>query len=133
MYVYIQSEPGLFTVGFYDPFGKWQPESDHQNREMAAVRVATLNGNTAAVAPGSGSGHGEDLPGKIKVAQFGNSALWLQRTDFHREGTHIAMLREDCNPDYIKLVTDEMVRRYNLFPAYEKGFMEVAKSVLSNS
>ena len=44
MYVYIQSEPGLWTVGFYDPKGKWHPESDHSNQEDAAKRVAYLNG-----------------------------------------------------------------------------------------
>ncbi len=43
-YVYIQSEPGLWTVGFYDPTGKWHPESDHGSRADAADRVAYLNG-----------------------------------------------------------------------------------------
>lgn len=33
MYVYIQSEPSLWTVGFYDPSGKWQSESDHDTKE----------------------------------------------------------------------------------------------------
>ncbi len=57
-YVYIQSEragqkisPGnymehnLYTVGFYAPNGKWEPESDHSDREEAAKRVAYLNGS----------------------------------------------------------------------------------------
>ncbi len=44
MYVYIQSEPGLFTTGFYSPDGKWHPESDHETREAAAERVNYLNG-----------------------------------------------------------------------------------------
>ena len=43
-YVYIQSEPGLWTVGFYNPDGKWEPESDHPVREDAAARVHYLNG-----------------------------------------------------------------------------------------
>lgn len=56
-YVYIQSERSgqkisegnymehdLFTVGFYDPSGKWEPESDHSTREEAALRVHYLNG-----------------------------------------------------------------------------------------
>jgi len=30
-YVYIRSEPQLWTVGFYKPDGKWEPESDHDN------------------------------------------------------------------------------------------------------
>lgn len=46
MYVYIRSEPGLFTVGFCDPSGKWHPESDHSNQEDAANRVHFLNGGT---------------------------------------------------------------------------------------
>lgn len=44
MYVYIKSEPGLWTVGFYDPNGKWIPESDYSSAEEAAARVHYLNG-----------------------------------------------------------------------------------------
>ncbi len=44
MYVYIKSEMGLWTVGFYTPSGEWEPESDHDDRESAARRVAWLNG-----------------------------------------------------------------------------------------
>jgi hypothetical protein len=45
MYVYVQSEPGLYSVGFYDPQGVWHPETDHSSREAAANRVAWLNGS----------------------------------------------------------------------------------------
>ena len=44
MYVYKQSEPGLYTVGFYGPNGKWEPESDHTSIASAASRVNFLNG-----------------------------------------------------------------------------------------
>lgn len=44
MYVYLQSEPGLWTVGYYDPSGKWMPESDHASKDEAAKRVRWLNG-----------------------------------------------------------------------------------------
>jgi len=44
MYVYIKSEPGLYTVGFYRPGGEWNPESDYNDREEAAKRVNFLNG-----------------------------------------------------------------------------------------
>ena len=44
MYVYKQTEPGLFTVGFYQPDGVWVPESDHGNIIDASKRVAFLNG-----------------------------------------------------------------------------------------
>jgi hypothetical protein len=48
-WVYIQSEhgPDLFTVGFYDPAGRWQQDSDHSTREEAAARVHYLNGGNA--------------------------------------------------------------------------------------
>jgi hypothetical protein len=54
MYVYIETErniqtpegvKNLYTVGFYDPDGKFQPESDYNDPEQAAARVAYLNGN----------------------------------------------------------------------------------------
>lgn len=44
MYVYIKSEQYLWTVGFYDPSGKWIPESDHESEESASKRVHYLNG-----------------------------------------------------------------------------------------
>ena len=52
-YVYIESERWrddkgythiLYTVGFYMPDGKWEPESDHSDRAEAAKRVHYLNG-----------------------------------------------------------------------------------------
>jgi hypothetical protein len=44
MYVYIRSEPNLWTVGHYTPDGKWVAESDYDSREAAAARVHYLNG-----------------------------------------------------------------------------------------
>ena len=48
MWVYFQSEalPRLWTVGFYDPEGEWNPDSDWDEREDAATRAAWLNGST---------------------------------------------------------------------------------------
>jgi hypothetical protein len=43
-YVYIRTQDDLWTVGFYTPSGKWQAESDHDEPEKAAERVAWLNG-----------------------------------------------------------------------------------------
>ena len=43
-YVYIQTESGLWTVGFYRPDGSWEPESDYSDKEEAAKRVHWLNG-----------------------------------------------------------------------------------------
>lgn len=47
MYVYIKSQPGLWTVGFYNPHGGWVPESDYDSIENAAARVNYLNGGSA--------------------------------------------------------------------------------------
>ncbi len=44
MYIYIQSESNLWTVGFYRPDGTFEPESDHMTAEAAADRVRWLNG-----------------------------------------------------------------------------------------
>lgn len=44
MWVYIRSESCLWTVGFYAPDGRWEPESDHGSPEEAAKRVRYLNG-----------------------------------------------------------------------------------------
>jgi hypothetical protein len=48
MYVYIKSEPNLWTVGFYDSRGTWHSDSDHDSREGAAARCAWLNGMAIA-------------------------------------------------------------------------------------
>ena len=44
MWVYIESEHNLWTVGFYAPDGKWNHDSDHDTRESARERVNYLNG-----------------------------------------------------------------------------------------
>ena len=43
-WVYIQSEPNLWTVGFYTPDGDWCAESDYPVKDWAAARVHYLNG-----------------------------------------------------------------------------------------
>jgi hypothetical protein len=48
MWVYVRSEPGLWTVGFFDPDGRWHSDSDHSEREDAAARVAFLNGKACS-------------------------------------------------------------------------------------
>lgn len=44
MWVYIQSESNVWTVGFYTPEGEWFSESDYPDSESAAKRVHYLNG-----------------------------------------------------------------------------------------
>ena len=45
MFTILETERGLFTVGHYDPTGKWHPHSDHSNIEEAENKAAFLNGN----------------------------------------------------------------------------------------
>ena len=44
MYVYQHTESNLYTVGFFKPDGEWNPESDHETENAAALRVHWLNG-----------------------------------------------------------------------------------------
>jgi len=44
MWVYIKSEPQLYTVGFYAPDGKFNTDSDWNTKDEAATRVHYLNG-----------------------------------------------------------------------------------------
>lgn len=44
IWVYILSEPDLWTVGFYDPLGQWHTDGDFNDREQAAKRCHWLNG-----------------------------------------------------------------------------------------
>lgn len=48
-YVYIRSEPGLFTVGFYRPDGEFETDSDHTEQNAARERVHYLNGGAREV------------------------------------------------------------------------------------
>ena len=47
-FVYLRSEPGLWTVGFYTPTGEWIAESDHDHTPDVATWGAYLNGGGEA-------------------------------------------------------------------------------------
>ena len=51
MYVYIETERFLWTVGFYDPTGKFHSDSDYPHVEEAAARVNYLNGGKGEERP----------------------------------------------------------------------------------
>lgn len=44
-YVYRQTEPSLWTVGYYDPSGAWHPNRDCGSSDYAAALIAWLNGS----------------------------------------------------------------------------------------
>lgn len=69
MYVYVRSEPSLWTVGHYDPTGKWHPDSDHGRAEEAAERVAWLNGGRRpTICKGAGEIIEQPLgPGRVEA------------------------------------------------------------------
>ena len=48
MWVFQRTEPGLFTVGFFGPDGRWRTDTDHETKEAAAARVHYLNGGGTA-------------------------------------------------------------------------------------
>lgn len=43
-WIYKQSEPGLWTVGYCNPDGRFEPVSDHESQDEAAAQVHYLNG-----------------------------------------------------------------------------------------
>jgi hypothetical protein len=49
IWVYIRSEPGLYTVGFYSPDGKWHTDSDWSSQEEAGERCHYLNGGKSPI------------------------------------------------------------------------------------
>lgn len=44
MWVYKQTESGLWQAGFYAPDKQWYPDKDYSTRDEAAARVSYLNG-----------------------------------------------------------------------------------------
>jgi hypothetical protein len=44
MWVYKETSPGLWQVGFFSPSGQWYPESNHKDKDSAAERVRWLHG-----------------------------------------------------------------------------------------
>lgn len=48
-YFYIETQPGLFTVGTESRNGEFLPDSDHSIREEAAQRVHELNGGNSCI------------------------------------------------------------------------------------
>lgn len=67
MFVYIKSEPGLWTVGHYSGGEKWMAESDHTSESEAADRAAYLNGGNVGPDPSDLQLIGEWLCGQVSL------------------------------------------------------------------
>jgi len=97
-YVYIQSEPGLWTVGFYTPDGKWMSESDHPSTEAAAAQVHYLNGGNLSNEPEIAALRQDkaELVKALDRIEF----IWTQGSVVQScpwcKGTRIAGHKEDC-------------------------------------
>lgn len=44
MYVVVETEPGVFTTGFYAPSSQWHSDQDFASSEEAIARMRFLNG-----------------------------------------------------------------------------------------
>ncbi len=93
MYVYIKSEPMLWTVGHYTPEGKWMPERDYNSPEEAAARVAWLNGGGKAAARHSKCYRTQDGRGLIPLADFDAFFITEQVIDRLLTGTWLLRAR----------------------------------------
>lgn len=47
VWVYLETKPGVFSVGHYKPNCRFEVESEHTSRAAAAARVNFLNGGPA--------------------------------------------------------------------------------------
>lgn len=91
MYTYIKSEDSLWTVGYYDPKGKWQPESDHDTPKEAADRVIVLNGGTLPV---SSIVYPDEFKYLLSIAK--RAAIIFENEANYPEGTIGYELRKDA-------------------------------------
>jgi len=85
-YVYIRSEPQLWTVGFYRPDGKWTSESDHETKEDAAARVRYLQGNGQLPSPQAVHGFIERLSYAFREYDEGIGGIRGRNTSRCRTG-----------------------------------------------
>lgn len=98
MYVYIESEPGLYTVGYYLDNQEWIAESDHEDKEQAAARVAWLNGKP------------------VKPATAGPDDLIAYPALFHHLSTQLDML---CTADELEGIVDTVLSETRLIEPAE--------------
>lgn len=94
-YVYIRTEPSLWTVGHYAPNGKWIAESNHSNTEDAANRVAYLNGDSDYLAT-INELRCELNTHELIVSEY-NATIAAQHDAIQRQQQRIAELEAESN------------------------------------
>jgi len=75
-YTCIQSEPSLWTTGYTDPDGKWQPERDHDSKARGFQRTAWLNGDL-----GGGYVYRRTEPNLWTVGCYSPQGTWQPESD----------------------------------------------------
>jgi len=117
MYVYIMSEPGLWTVGFYDPQGKFHPESDHSSTDEARARVHYLNGGSPPPKP-EPKGRTVERRGPMPwVSELKNGA-WCVKFRMANEDPIIRAFFAD-KVEAMAFARDENVVHYDWIPSDE--------------
>lgn len=127
VYKRAQAQPALYTVGYYDPEGDWEAESDHLNADLAADRVSFLNGNKAAGKADktdlSTSGLYDQLikqlghPGYLNNefvvhwGSFDTGAFWITKTnlDIDYHVTVFEAPEHDVNPFIYRVSSEKLV------------------------
>mgnify|MGYP006180146155 CR=1 FL=1 len=105
MYVYIMTEPGLWTVGFYDPAGKFHADTDHTTTEAAALaELKAIAGKNQLLKSFIGQGYyGTHTPGVILRNILENPAWYTAYTPYQAE---ISQGRMEALVNFQTMVTD---------------------------
>lgn len=97
MYIYKQSEPNLWTVGFHRPDNKgWESESDHTSPGKAVNRMEVLNGDY-----NNNYVYIKTEPKLWTVGTFSNG-IWEPESD-HTSSEEAAreVIRKNSNPIFV--------------------------------
>ena len=105
-FVYLNTEPGCWTVGHYSPAGEWHGASDHETAQAAADECHRLNGGSQ--------------PEQIVVSEKDVLVL-VYKIKAHRQ--QMEVIREDCDQVHkktgVKVVAiigpDEVIIKRNAF------------------
>lgn len=104
-YVHVKSDTNLWTVGFYDPDGKWHPESDHSYEIDATDRVAELNGGRPHRRLTSAESICGDMAFMVQLAHRANPEAVADKLIFLRDllGVNLVVQYYDC-----KILVDDL-------------------------
>lgn len=117
MYVVTHSEwPGmdgvcvahLWTVGYHTPAGKWEPESDHGNRQAAQDRANLLNG---VAAPIESEAKTPELVGLAETAALLGWSKAKVSARWRRGRMPVVVAGLACGPIWLKSVIEQVAQQ----------------------